>query len=338
MDKYLGIDEDGYITLDGNRVEDEVMGRKLLENLSRVEKDHFVTNWDGVQALVENYDEPLVAKFVEKTKDAWFIICPYGFKAAIDINKLCVDEKDRFHGLASNQISFVFSRHAQAQFFDMVEEFDDDSITIDGKQIPVAQYFIPTDDVDTEGFWDTIYQTETPGWEIGMPAKPLQDVLAQLKLAKSKILVAGCGSGEDAAYLAGQGHLVTAVDFSEEAIKRAKEKFPSVAGLTFMQADLFDLDFQSEFDVIFEHACYAAIPPDRRDDLIALWRRWLKPGGHLLGIFFMMAKRGGPPFGNSEWMLKEKLRKTFRFLYWTRWRHSIERRKGRELVVYAQKL
>jgi hypothetical protein len=46
---------------------------------------------------------------------------------------------------------------------------------------------------------------------------------------------------------------------------------------------------------------------------------------------------GGPPFGSSEWEIRERLKKFFDFLYWTRWKTTPEDRLGIELIVYAQK-
>lgn len=335
--RYLNIDEEGFISLEGVRVDDESVGRGLLERLQRAEKDRFVTTWDGQTVLVEAFDQPLVARHVERSGDQFHIVAPYGYRLPISLEKLCVDEWDRFHGLAGEEISFVLSRPAQMEFFDCLDEFDDDSITVGGRRYEIQPYYLSTPEIDDEKFWTKIYQTETPGWEIGEPAKPLEAILPQLKIPKSRVLVLGCGTGQDAAYFARQGHVVTGVDFSSEAISRARQTFGENDQLKFVAGDIFAAKLGT-FDLIFEHACYAAIRPDRRSELIRLWRRHLAPGGHVLGIFFMMSKRGGPPFGNSEWELRQKLGKDFRFLYWTRWRHSIERRLGRELVVYAQAL
>jgi hypothetical protein len=50
-----------------------------------------------------------------------------------------------------------------------------------------------------------------------------------------------------------------------------------------------------------------------------------------------MDKGSAPPFGATEWEIRERLKRSFNFLYWTRWKKSIPRRLGKELVVYAQK-
>lgn len=345
MSRFIGIDEEGMIALNGLRVEDEEIGRELLNNIRRLEKDRFITTWGNENVLIEAFDEPVVARHVSRSGSQFQLLGPYGFERAFSIESLCLDEWDRFHGLTEGEtspvdrrISFVFSRPAQMEFFDLVDEFDDESITLEGKRYEIPAFFIENQAMEKSQFWDDLYNGETPGWELGGPAKALVDVLPQLKLNRSRVLVMGCGSGQDAAHLAGQGHIVTAIDFSTEAITRAKKQFGSIPNLEFHQQDVFALNIKGSFDLIYEHTLYPAIPPRRRNDLIKIWRERLAPGGHLLGIFLIMSKRSGPPFGASEWELRERLKKGFRFLYWTRWKNSIERREGRELVVYAQKL
>lgn len=339
MSRSLTIDEEGFISLDGARVEDPEVGSELLKNLVKVNNERFTTRWDESEALVEQFDAPLVAHHVARVGDRFTLTMPYGFQRDLLVESLCVDEWDRFHGLTTDKISFVFSRQAQMEFFDAVDEFDDDSITVGGTRVEVRPFFIEDPKVENEKFWTDLYnQPQGPGWELGETSKPLVHVLPQLKMTRSRILVLGCGSGHDAAYLATQGHIVTAVDFSPEAIARAKAEYGKVPNLEFIEADIFKMNIKGPFDLIYEHTCFPAIAPHRRHELIDLWKKHLIPGGHLLGTFLILDKRSGPPFGLSEWELRERLRKSFRFLYWTRWKQSLERRKGVELVVYAQKL
>lgn len=340
-DRYLALDEEGYFNFDGRRVDDRELGAKLLDNLSAQEKDRFTTNFDGVPAWVEYFDEPLIAKHVQDAdQEHGTIDLPYGTKAKFAYASLSVDEWDRFHGVTENMIPFVFSRQAQYEFFELLDEFDDDSITVNGKRIEVPPWLIPADTaIGKQDFWTNIYQTETPGWELGKETPILGAILPQLKLNKCRVLVLGAGSGHDAAFFARQGHMVTAVDFSPEAIARMKQNYGMMENLKILQSDVFKLppELDGRFDLVFEHTCYCAISPDRRNDLVKVWKRALTPKGDLLGVFFVNEKRMGPPFGGSEWELRERFKNHFDFLFWTRWRHSIERRRARELVIYARK-
>ena len=194
-------------------------------------------------------------------------------------------------------------------------------------------------------FWANKYSewqsgaAKKPAWEINGPAAPLASVLNQIKMPRSRICVLGCGSGHDVAHFAEQGHFATGVDWSEEAILLARQKYAESKHLHFAHEEAFDFakSNTAQFDVIFEHTFFCAIEPSRREDLIRAWRRMLTPGGHLLGIFFILDQTMGPPFGITEWELRELLKPHFEFLFWTRWKHSTPDRLGRELVIYARK-
>lgn len=339
-DKYIVLDEEGYFAFDGKRVDDEQYGRELLGNLKIDDRAKLQTSLGGSAAWVEAFDSPLLARHVShKSGDTGVLDLNYNSKKEFKFSELSLDQWDRFHGQTVDGIPFVFTRQGQVELFDLLDEFDDDSITVKGQQHPVGPWLKSFTDANRGEFWTNIYQTEEPGWEQHQAHPALAEVVPQLKLNKAKVLVLGCGSGHDAAYFAQQGHIVTGVDFSSEAIKRAQEQYGKIEGLSFVQSDAFKLpeNWTGRFDLVFEHTFYCAITPERRDELVATWRRVLMPQGRILGIFFVTEMRGGPPFGGSEWEIRQRLRKNFNFLYWTRWRRSIEKRKAMELVLFAQK-
>jgi hypothetical protein len=230
----------------------------------------------------------------------------------------------------------VFSRKAQAEFFNLLEDYDDDSITVNGKKLPVGRYYQERDDVNHRDFWAERYQTNDHPWDLNGPHPAIEPILPQIKIVKSRITNYGCGQGHDAAFLASKGHIVTGVDLSAEAIENAKKTYGHQPNLNFVQDDVFKSRYPC--DLIFEHTLFCAISPNRRRDLVVRWHQSLEANGYLLGIFFVMPKRFGPPYGGSEWELRAVLEKHFRLLYWKRWEHSPQRRDGKELVVFAQKM
>ncbi len=338
--KSIQIDSEGYFKFGDTRVVDNVIANEVFQTLQQGDKGEYKAKIQGEEYLVEAFDEPLVAKQVFKGGSQWEIQAPYDFRQKFSPEKLTVDDWDRFHGVTDNGIPFVFSRDAQAEFFRLVDELHDESVTIDGKEIPVPYWFKVAPDVNRSDFWTNIYNTEEPGWDMKGPTPVLVNVLPKIKLTKQRIIVLGCGEGHDAAYLAERGHIVTAVDFSEEAIARAKSKYGHISTLKFFCGDIFRLpdNWRGEFDIVFEHTCYCAVNPERRPELIKVWRSLLAPGGKLLGIFFAINKFQGPPFGGSEFEIYQRLKKGFRFLIWERAKDSHPRRLGRELLVYAEKL
>lgn len=338
--RFIQIDEEGYALMGELRTQDPELGGEVLSELEFGPNGCFVTRCGGVPVIVEAFDEPYVASQVSLDNGTWSIELPYNLEYKFDLSSLRLDEWDRFHGLTEKKIPFVMSRKAQASFFNLLEEFDDESITFAGKTYEIPAYFCENKEVENSKFWTDIYQgSENPRWNLEEPAEALKDMLPRLKMPKSRVLVLGCGEGHDAAFFAKSGHVVTAIDYSGEAIERAREKYGYLSELTFVQQDAFKLDprFHGSFDIVFEHTCYCAINPAMRSQLVKVWKQALHDQGHLMGVFFVHHKLEGPPYGGSEWELRQRLKDGFQFVFWGRWQKSIPRRQGKELFVYAQK-
>lgn len=338
---FLTIDEEGFPLQNEKRITDFLVGQELLRGLRFAKNGALISSLNEEDCIIEAFDQPIVAQSIEADENGdLMIFARYETPFPIDIRSLRVDEWDRFHGMTTNAIPFVLSKKAQADFFEMLEEFDDDSITWNGNRIETPEYFSEFNDVDSAKYWTHIYQTEVqPGWDLKAPATALVDMLPRLKLPRSRILVPGCGEGHDAALIAKEGHVVTAVDFSSEAIDRAKKNYGHIAGLSFLQADIFQFAKTNaqRFDYIFEHTCFCAINPSRRQELVKAWNSMLTTDGQIIAILFTMEKRFGPPFGGTEWEYRKRLEKYFHFLFWGRWRQSVVGRQGKELFILAKK-
>lgn len=340
---FLQITEHGEVRMNETPVSDE-MGAAILESLKVAENGSIQTlvpDGSGTTLYtVEAVDEPIVALECFLSDDGSIqLSAPYETSFNGKLESLSVDEWDRFHGLTDSGVPFILSAEAQEELFDSVDSFDDDSITAFGKKIPVPPWLSSSAKVSTSELWTSFYKEGNSGWELERPSPVLEHRLDSLKLPKSRVLVLGCGSGEDAALFARHGHLVTALDFSPEAIARAKNKHGGLENIQWIEGDAFQLQekWLQSFDIIFEHTLYCAIQPERRNELVAIWRKYLVPGGFLIGVFFTMEKRQGPPFGGSEKEIQLRLKKHFQTLQWKRSHHSIPARMGKELFVVAQK-
>lgn len=322
------------------RTKEVEVGSEVFAEMAFADNGAFISRCGGVPVIVEAFDEPYVASQISHENGRWVLILPYETEFEFTLESLSLDEWDRFHGKASNDIPFVMSRKAQANFFSLLEDFDDESITCNGKTYKIPSFFPANQEINKSEYWTKIYHEEkNPGWNLGEPAEALKDMLPRLKLPKSRVLVLGCGEGHDAALFAQAGHVVTGIDFSEEAIARAQTNYGHIPGLRFLQQDVFKLDssFQRSFDIVFEHTCYCAVDPSRRQDMVKVWKSVLHDQGQLMGVFFTMYKKQGPPYGGSEWELRQRLKDSFQFLFWGRWQKSLPKRQGKELFVYAQK-
>jgi len=148
--------------------------------------------------------------------------------------------------------------------------------------------------------WDQAYQENFTPWDKGSPSPPLVEWFSRHQ-ARGSALVPGCGVGHDVAHLISLGFDALGLDIAPKAVARAQARYPQHAA-RFVQGDLFA--FHGQFDVVVEHTCLCALPPEwrvrYRDAVVSL----LKPGGLLVGIWFVNPEMDpgetGPPFGISQ--------------------------------------
>lgn len=338
---YLIIDERGDFFLHPDKMLTNLdLIQELERNLKLNDDFSLTTHTDDEEYLVESFDHPLTIVQISIDDTRIFLTTKHQVTFEADPKKWSVDEWDQFNGLTLTGAPFVLSEVAQGKLFNSVESFDDEGFTLGNQYIATPPYFIDSAPVEKENFWGDIYQAEAnPGWNLNEPAEAFKDMLPRLKLPKSRILVLGCGEGHDAAFFARAGHVVTAVDFSAEAIERGRKKYGDISTLTFEKMNVFNLpqDWNYAFDLVIEHTCFCAIPPNQREDLVKVYRRVLHEEGQLMAVFFTMEKRSGPPYGATEWEIRKRTQKHFQYLFWGRLRNSIERRMGQELFVLAKK-
>jgi SAM-dependent methyltransferase len=153
----------------------------------------------------------------------------------------------------------------------------------------------PRRDPAEAGFWDLRYEARFAPWDAGKVPARLRAFVAAAP-APSKVLVPGCGSAHDVAFLAESGWDVLGIDFSREGLAAACAIAGRHAG-RLRHADFFAAIAEAPFAVVYERAFLCALP--RR-----LWADWARrvgelvaPGGTLAGFFYFDAGERGPPFG-----------------------------------------
>ena len=65
-------------------------------------------------------------------------------------------------------------------------------------------------------------------------------------------------------------------------------------------ADLFTYEPEEKFDLVFDHTCFCAIPPERRGEFGPAVDRFLTSNGQFVSVVFPVGKpmeHGGPPHG-----------------------------------------
>ena len=183
--------------------------------------------------------------------------------------------------------------------------------------------------------WEAHYQTGDMPWEKGEPSPGLVDFLAAYpQLPRGSVLVPGCGTGHDVRAWAGAGFTVTGYDLAPSAVRLARERTVA-AGLPpeFRLGDFLVDEPEQLFDWVFEHTCYCAIEPARREDYARAVLRWLKPGGHYLAVNYLIPDTDGPPFGTTRAELLERFSPHFELRSdWVP--RSYPNRTGLELMLW----
>lgn len=160
--------------------------------------------------------------------------------------------------------------------------------------------------------WEETYQQTAPGdlpWNAGMVDGDLKDLLDGLSTDSGKAYDLGCGPGHDAAYLAGQGWKVTAVDLSPTAVKLAGEtaaKAGVEGKIQFAAADVLTLRGKGDAVLVHDRGCFHTLPSDKWGDYVGVVSGLLRKGGILaIKVFSFKEPEGARPFRFTEEKLEE---------------------------------
>jgi 2-polyprenyl-3-methyl-5-hydroxy-6-metoxy-1,4-benzoquinol methylase len=159
-------------------------------------------------------------------------------------------------------------------------------------------------------FWNSRYSE--PGFAYGTRPNDYLLSVASTIPANSKVLCIADGEGRNSVYLAELGHQVTAIDFSEAGLNKAK-KLAEEKGLQIetIHADLKDYHFQPEtYDVVV--SIFAHFPdPLRKKVHQGILKSLKKDGLIILEAYHpeqLRYKTGGPQF--SEMLYSEEMMKS----------------------------
>ncbi|KAF3998536.1 methyltransferase domain-containing protein [Glaciimonas immobilis] len=168
-----------------------------------------------------------------------------------------------------------------------------------------------TRDSSTSDFWTERFEHSFTPWDKGGVPLALQNYI--LRTAPVVTLIPGCGVGYEAAYLASAGWDVTAIDFSEAAVRAAQMALGSW-GARVKQADFFTFVPDHPLGLIYERAFLCALPPALRPNVVQRWAALLPAGATLAGFFFFGDSPKGPPFGIDRALLERLLHPYFELI------------------------
>ncbi|WP_433716620.1 class I SAM-dependent methyltransferase [Nocardia sp. CA-084685] len=135
--------------------------------------------------------------------------------------------------------------------------------------------------------WDASYQDGPAPWDVGGPQQAIVRLAAQGGFAGS-VLDAGCGSGENALYIAALGFSVLGVDVAETALATARSK--AVArriDVEFVAADALRLDcLGRKFDTVLDCGLFHTFDGEERRAYLESLATVTEHGGTLYVLCF----------------------------------------------------
>jgi SAM-dependent methyltransferase len=150
-------------------------------------------------------------------------------------------------------------------------------------------------------YWDSFFRRlREAGSDLDWEGRWIEPFLVPLRDGRVRtILELGCGTGNDAARLADEGYAVTALDFSGEAIERARSRFGSRVG--FLVADMAaPLPFcAGGFDAVMSNVALHMFPDGVTRSLFAEIGRVVSPDG--LFVFHVNARARKSSSGITCW-------------------------------------
>lgn len=185
----------------------------------------------------------------------------------------------------------------------------------------------------TSEYWQGRFREQDTPWELGHPSVVLMEAFDELShlgapLVGMRVLSPGTGRGSDALELGKRGAEVIAVDWSEIAVNDLKHRIaslsPHIGRIEILFGDLFQIA-PREVDCVAEHTFFCAIDPSARRRYVERLAEWVKPGGYLVGNFFVLSDEAaaalpalsltqsgeGPPFATTVKELDELMSPLF---------------------------
>ncbi len=143
--------------------------------------------------------------------------------------------------------------------------------------------------------FESTYREGTPPWDIGGPQPEVVALAAEGEIV-GDVLDLGCGTGENALYLASLGRRVLGIDAAPTAIDRARAK-AAARGLPadFLVADALDLArLRRRFETAVDCGLFHTFDPEQRRPYAHSLCEVLSPGGTLHLLCFSDEEPPGP--------------------------------------------
>jgi cyclopropane fatty-acyl-phospholipid synthase-like methyltransferase len=148
-----------------------------------------------------------------------------------------------------------------------------------------------------------------PPWDIGRPQKEIVR-LEEEDWISGSVLDTGCGTGENALYLASRGHEVWGVDMASNAVRKARKKaLERGIAARFLRADALELErLGREFDTVVDCGLFHTFSDEKRVHYAASLAAVVRRGGKVVLMCFSEQETVG--FGPRR-VSQAEIRSTF---------------------------
>ncbi|PKR80923.1 SAM-dependent methyltransferase [Brumimicrobium salinarum] len=185
-------------------------------------------------------------------------------------------------------------------------------------------------------FWNSKYENNLTGWDLGMVSPPIKGYVDQLEDKNLRILIPGAGNAYEAEYLIENGFKdITVIDIAPRLIQNLKKKFEGDSAIQLIHGDFFE--HEGEYDLIIEQTFFCAIHPLLRPKYVEKMKTLLSEDGKLCGLLFNRKFEGGPPFEGNKQEYEELMKDDLHIKIIEKCYNSHPARKDTELWIQLQK-
>lgn len=190
---------------------------------------------------------------------------------------------------------------------------------------------------NVQEFWDSKYQSNKIGWDLGAVSTPLKNYFDQISSKELRILIPGSGNAWEAEYLLEHGFKnVHIIDISSLAVESFRKRVPQFPKSKIFTQNFFD--HNEKYDLIIEQTFFCALSPSLRKDYVKHMHSCLNNNGKLVGLLFNIPlNTDHPPFGGSKPEYIELFTPYFNVDCMEPSINSIAPRQGNELFVNFSK-